>query len=210
MLKLLVGPLLVGTGYAAGSYYGSDAEQVVHKDPSFTYAAVNQAVGNIRPTGETSFDGGTPFPYEIRVDRTPGEKLQIHLIFAGKQGAEADISFMPVEGGHDTLMRTQIHAERSVLRSVLAGTERARLAYAPDWMLNLSFRPLLQQIVRQIEQGEIAQFEDVSPGEAQAQWEANLGDQERAQLAEWRQYQATQPAVDPEAAAQKSMDRKDD
>ena len=28
MLKFLVGPVLVGAGYAAGSYYGADAEQL--------------------------------------------------------------------------------------------------------------------------------------------------------------------------------------
>lgn len=207
---MLVGPVLVGAGYAAGSYYGSVAEQLVHKDPSFTYAAVDEAVANIRPSGTTFFEGGTPVPYAVRVDRTPGEKLHISLLFAGQQGAEADVSFIPENGGRDTMMRTQIHADRSVLRFALAGTDKARLAYAPDWMLNLTFKPLLQQVASQIEHGESAQLNDISPGEAQAQWEANLSDQERGQLAQWRQYQATQPAVDPEAAAQNYMDRKGD
>lgn len=208
MLKLLVGPVLVGAGYAAGSYYGSDAEQLVHEDPSFTYAVIDQALGNIRPSGNTFFEGGTPVPYEIKVDHTPGEKVQVRLFFAGKQGAEADVSFIPENGGRDTMMRAQVHADRGVLRQVLAGTDKARLAYAPDWMLNLTFKPLLQQVASQIEHGEIARLQGLSPGEAQAQWEANLSDEERGKLAEWRQYQATQPAIDPDAAAQNYMDSK--
>ena len=39
MLKFLIGPVLAGAGYAAGSYYGADAEQLVHKSPSDTYDA---------------------------------------------------------------------------------------------------------------------------------------------------------------------------
>ena len=39
MIKFLIGPALMGTGYLAGSYYGSDVEQVVHKSPDVTYAA---------------------------------------------------------------------------------------------------------------------------------------------------------------------------
>jgi hypothetical protein len=208
MLKLLVGPVLVLAGYAAGTYYGADAEQLVHKDPNLTYASIDQALGNIRPSGTTSFEGGTPVPYEIKVDRTGGEKLQIGLFFAGKEGANADVRFIPQNGGHDTLVRAQIHGDRSVLRGVLAGTDKERLAYAPDWMLNLSFKPLLQQVASQIEHGEVAQLKEVSPAEAQARWEANLSEEERGGLAQWRQYQATQPAVDPDAAAQNYTDRK--
>ena len=205
MLKFLIGPVLVGAGYAAGSYYGADAEQLVHKSPSVTYAAIDQALGNMRTSGTTFFDGGTPVPYEIKADRTPDEKVVVHLLFAGRQGAEADIDLLPRDGGSSTLLTTRIHADRSVLRNALAGTDKARLAYAPDWMLNLTFKPLLQQLASQIEQGQSARFEMVSEGEAEAQWEANLSDEQRNQIAEWRQYDATRPAVDPDEAARNSM-----
>lgn len=202
MLKFLIGPVLAGAGYAAGSYYGADAEQLVHKSPSDTYEAIDEALGSMRSSGTTFFQGGTPLPYEIKVDRTPGEKLVIHLFFAGKQGAEADIELRPQDRGNSTLIATRIHSDRSVLRTALAGTDKARLAYAPEWMLNLTFKPLLKQIAAQIEQGQSARFEVISEGEAEAQWEANLSDEQRNQMAEWRQYEATQPAVDPNAAAQ--------
>jgi len=57
MYKFLIGPALVGAGYATGSFYGADAEQLVHKSPSVTYAAVDQALANIRKSGTTFFDG---------------------------------------------------------------------------------------------------------------------------------------------------------
>ena len=202
MLKFLIGPVLTGAAYAAGSYYGADAEQLVHKSPSATYDALDQALENIRTSGMTSFDGGTPVPYEIKVDRTPDQKVVIHLLFSGKQGAEADIDLTPQNDGNSTLMTARIHADRSVLRTALAGTDKARLGYAPDWMLNLSFKPLLQQLAAQIEAGQLARFDGMSEGEAEAQWENNLSDDERNEMAEWRQYDATRPVVDPDAAAQ--------
>jgi hypothetical protein len=41
----------------------------------------------------------------------------------------------------------------------------------------------------------------MSEGEAEAQWENNLSDDQKNDVAEWRQYDATRPAVDPDADA---------
>lgn len=202
MLKFLIGPVLLFAAYVAGSYYGTDAEQLVHRSPSVTYAALEQALGNMRQSGTTFFDGGRPVPYEIRIERTLDQKLVINLLFDGKQGAQADIDLTPRDHGSSTLIATHIHADRSVLRPLLAGTDKARMAYAPDWMLNLTFKPVLQQLATQIEQGESARIQGLSEGESEAQWESNLSDEQRQEVAEWRQYDATRPATDPNAAAQ--------
>jgi hypothetical protein len=201
MLKFLIGPALVGAGYAAGSFYGADAEQLVHKSPSVTYAAVEQALANVSASGTTFFDGGTPMPYELKVDRTVDQKLVVRLFFNGKQGAQAELTFTPQDEGKATLVAARVHGDRSVLRTALAGTSKARLAYAPDWMLNLSAKPVLKQLADQIEEGETADL-GLTAGEAQAQWESNLSEEQRQQVAEWRQYEATRPAVDPNADAQ--------
>ena len=201
MLKFLIGPVVTGLGYAAGSYYGSDAEQLVHKSPSVTYAGLEQALTNMRTSGTTSFEGGTPVPYEIKIDRTLDQKLVVTLLFAGKQGAEADIDLTPQDGGNSTLVTTRIHADRAVLRPVLAGTNKARLGYAPDWMFNLTFKPLLKQLAAQIEQGQPPGIAGLGAGEAEAQWEAHLSEEQRGQMAQWRQYDATRPATDPNADA---------
>ena len=200
MYKFLIGPALVGAGYATGSYYGSDAEQLVHKSPGVTYAGVDQAIANTRQSGTTFFEGGTPMPYEIKVDRTMDQRMVINLLFNGRQGAQADLTFTPQNNGKDTLITTRIHGDHNVLGTALAGTSRAKLAYAPDWMLNLTAKPLLQQLAQQIEQGQAASL-DGSGGSEQAQWEANLSADQREQVSEWQQYQATRPAVDPNAAA---------
>ena len=203
MLKFLIGPVFLGAGYAAGSYYGSDVEQVVRKSPSITYAAVEQALDNMRQSGTTSFEGGTPVPFELHVERTLDQKLVLTLLFDGKKGAEADIEFSPRDGGATTLIATRIHADRSVLRPVLAGTSKARLAYAPDWMLNLTFKPVLQQLATQIEQGQTASFDGLSEGEAEARWESNLTTEQREEVSQYQQYEATRPAVDPDADARR-------
>jgi hypothetical protein len=202
MLKFLIGPALVGAGYLAGSIYGRDAEQLVHKNPSATYAAVETALDNVRQSGTTFFDGGTPMPYEIKIEHVTGQHLTVHLLFDGKQGAEADLDFVPQNDGKGTMILAKVHGDRAVLRTALAGTNKARLAYAPDWMLNLALRPTLRQLASQIEEGVTPQLDGLSDAEAEAQWEANLTDEQRQQVSAYQQYQATKPAVDPNAAAQ--------
>lgn len=205
MLKFLLGPLLLGAGYVAGSYYGSDTEQLVHKNPSVTYAAFGQALDSLKQSGTTSFEGGTPVPYELKIDRSADQKLVVALLFAGKTGAEVDIDFTPEGGGANTRVAARIHADRAILRNVLDGTSRARLAYAPDWMLNLTFKPVLQQLADEIERGDLARVAGVSQGETEAQWESALPDDQREKLSEWRQYDATRPATDPDADARQYL-----
>ena len=198
MLKFLIGPALVGVGYAAGSYYGADSEQLVHKNLSVTYAGVEDALAGVRDSGTTAFEGGTPMPYALTIDHELDRRLSLHLSFAGKPGADAELIFTPQNGGADTLVTAKVHGERDVLRTALAGTSRAKLAYAPDWMLNLAMRPLLQQLATQIESGQSARsaLAEWSPGDAEARWEAQLTPEERGQVAQWQQYQATRPALD--------------
>ena len=203
MLKYILGPVLMGTGYLAGSIYGRDAELLVHKSPSDTYAAVESTLDNMSPTGMTHFEGGTPTPYEIKVDHALDQSLQLHLLFNGREGATAQFDFAPKDDGKDTLVTVHMHGDHSVLRTALAGTDKARLAYAPDWMLNLAAKPVLKQLALQIEQGEASPFAAMIEGEAEAQWENNLTDEQKNDMAEWRQYDATRPAVDPNADAQK-------
>jgi len=202
MWKFLLGPLLMGAGYVAGSIYGADAEQMVRKSPSDTYAGVAQALDNVRGSGTTSFEGGTPMPYQLKVDRTPDERLLVTLYFDGREGAAADFRFAPKDDGAATLITATIHGDHSVLRQALAGTDKARLGYAPDWMLNLAARPLLRQLAEQIEQGQPATM----PGyQSEADWESSLPPEKQEQVQQWRQYDASRPMVDPDADAQRSM-----
>jgi hypothetical protein len=94
------------------------------------------------------------------------------------------------------LLVAKVHSDHAVLRTALAGTNKAKLAYAPDWMLNLSMRPLLRELAQQVEAGGTPALEGLTAADAEAQWEANLTDQQRQGLSEWRQSEATRPAVD--------------
>lgn len=198
MYKLLIGPALMGAGYAAGSVYGADSEQLVHRNRAVTYAAVERALDNVRPSGTTFFEGGAPMPYEFKVERIADQQLTVSLSFNGQPGAQAELDFVEKNDGKDTLVVTKIHSNHSALRMALAGTDKAKLAYAPDWMLNLAARPLLQKLAVQIEEGGSAGdlMQGWTPGEAQAQWEANLSTEQRQEVSQAQQYDATRPAVD--------------
>lgn len=204
MRKLLIGPALTGVGWIAGSYYGADARLVVHKSPSETYDGVSRALDNMAQSGTTHFAGGTPMPYRLSVDRTADQHLTIHVLFDEREGGSTELDFAPTGDGKDTLVTGRIHTDHQVLSTALAGSSSARLAYAPDWMLNLlTLRPLLQQVGQQIEQGGAAQL----PGMSEAEWESSLSPDQQREVQEARQYQATAPSTDPDADAQRAQEQ---
>lgn len=186
----------MGTGYIVGSIYGRDVEQVVHKSPDATYSAIKDAVGNIPAHGTTFFEGGTPMPYELDIAAPADNRLHLTLTFADRIGAEADIEVRPQAGADESLVAAKFHGDRAVLQAALAGTDKARLAYAPDWMLNLAARPVLRQVAEQIERGEPSSFGLPQGHDERAEWEAKLTPEQREQQAEWQQYQATRPSTD--------------
>ena len=194
--------MLVGTGYVTGSVYGRDSEQLVHKSPSVTYAALEQALRNIPDSGTTYSEGGTPMPYEVEVEHSPDRRLVVRILFDGVEGAEAVLDFVPEDGGQDTLLVARVHGHAQVLRTALAGTARARLAYAPDWMLNLAAKPMLERLADQIDRDGEAAFGGIEPADAATEWQNNLTDEQREQMQEWQQYDATRPTLDPDADAQ--------
>ena len=201
MRKFLIGPALTGIGYLAGSYYGADAEQLIHKSPDATYQGVSDWIDAVGSSGTTSFEGGKPTPYEIQVDRTSGQHLTIHVLFDGKEGGTTDLDFVPQDDGKSTLVKAKAHGETSVLSSALSGTAMARMAYAPDWMLNMfTLRPLLQKVSGQIEQGEPTSDDDQSSAQQPV-----LNAEQQSQQQQWQQYAATQPSVDPNADANRYM-----
>jgi len=198
--KLLIGPLLTAGGWLAGSYYGASAEQLVHKDPATTYAAIERAISNAPQGGTLKLEGGRPVPYAIQVERSDGERLVVHLLFDGREGAETELRFAPHGGGGgETMITARVHGDRAVLGAALAGTDKARLAWAPDWMLNLSARPLLRQLAEQIDRGDAVA---AAPGFlSQADWESQLPADQQQQVQQWRQYEASRPMVDPDQSA---------
>ena len=199
MRKLMIGPALTGIGWVAGSYYGADAQQLVRKNPDTTYEGVSHALDNVPEKGTSEVDGKS-VQYEVWVEREPDRQLIVHVLFGGREGGRAEIGFAPQ--GKDTVITAKAHGDRAVLSDAFAGTSKARLAYAPDWMLNLlTVRPLLQQLAQQIEAGQPAAI----PGMSEAEWEARLPADQQQQLQAWRQYDASRPSVDPDADARNYM-----
>jgi hypothetical protein len=204
MRKLLIGPVLSCAGYAAGAYYGSDAEQIIHKKPEEVQAAIEQLVSD-RESGTMQLSDGKSLPYELKLDdHATGEPLLVRLSLNGREAVDTRIHLTPEANGTATLIAVQVHTDRSVLRDELAGTSKARLAYAPDWMLNLTARPVLQKLAEQIESGE-ALGDPMKGFETEADWEASLPAEQQKQIQEWRQYDASRPTVDPNADAQRYL-----
>jgi hypothetical protein len=202
MRKFLIGPALLGVSYAGGTYSGADSEQLVHKAPDYVRDAVEEAASD--RAGTMELEGGKPVSYETKVERNDDNSLVVRIMMNGKQAAETDVALFPRNDGKDTLMAVRIHTDHAALREALAGTSKARLAYAPDWMLNLTARPVLRQLAGQIEQGE-AVGDPMHSFQSQADWEASLPPDKQREVQEWRQYDASRPMTDPNADANKFL-----
>ncbi len=201
MRKWLIGPLLSGVVCLCGSYIGAQAQQVVHKGPGSTYEGVSQALDGIPRTGTTHFNGGTPMPYEIQIDRASSDRLVVHVLFDGKEGATTEFHFTPQDNGESTLVTAKAHGSYDVLHIALSGTSSAALAYAPDWMINMfAVQPQLHKVAAQLEAGQTASMDGF---QSEAEWESSLSPDKQKQVQEWRQDQATRPEVNPEADAQR-------
>jgi hypothetical protein len=199
MWRFLLGPALLGSACIGGSIYGRTAEQIVHKDPALVQAAVAQAVSGARRSGTMQLEGGKPVPYEIELDDSESGNIGVRLLLAGREGARTKVYFASQNGGNDTLMIANVHTDHAVLRDALAGTSKEKLGYAPDWLLNIALKKVLAQLAQQIEKGDT--LGDPMQGFAPPDPEARLTAQERQAVAEWQQYDATRPAVDPDEAA---------
>jgi len=91
----------------------------------------------------------------------------------------------------------------AVLRDKLAGTKQARLAYAPDWLLNLTFRPVLKSIGEDIEKEQ--DFASILRSGSEADGNGMSSPEQQRMMDARQQYEATQPISDPNADAEKYL-----
>ena len=202
MRIFLIGPALLGLTHIAGSILVDDVRQVVHKRPAVVYDNVSTALANTPQSGTMQLEGGKPVPYRISVDRSPGERLVVHLMLDGRKAGQIDLSFTPEDGGENTLIIAKVDSDGKVVREELAGTDKAKLGYAPDWLLNFAFGKSLREAAEQMEQGSF--IVDAAGGFA-GSGDASMTVEERQQMDRWRQYEATRPPTDPNAAADAYM-----
>jgi hypothetical protein len=201
---LLIGPALLGVTHVAGSILADDATQIVRERPATVYANVSDALAVSPLSGTMELEGGEPVPYRIRVDRTPGERLVVHMFLDEREAGQVDVAFTPEDGGKATLMTAEVDSDGAVIREELAGTDKAKLGYAPDWIFNFAIGRVLKEVAGQIEQGALMGDPTRSfMGGA----EAGMSAEQQQQRDQWRQHSATRPMTDPNGAADRYMAR---
>ena len=198
----LIGPVLLGLVHLMGSILLADTAQVVRKRPATVYANLSSAIAVSPLSGTMQLEGGKPVPYQVRVDRTPGERLVLHLLLDGREAGQIDVAFTPENGGEATLMTAKVDSVGKVIREELAGTDKAKLGYAPDWVFNFAIGRTLKELAAQIEQGTLM----AQPTGSFMGGGAMTAEEQKRRDA-WRQYDASRPMVDPNAAADRYMGR---
>ena len=199
MKIFLVGPALLGAAHLAGSFLADDARQLVQERPATVYSNVSTALANTPKSGVMEFEDGKSVPYRMSVDRGPGQHLVVHMMFNNRKAGQVDLRFEPENGGEHTLVIAKVESDGKVVREELAGTDKAKLGYAPDWLMNFAFGGSLREAAELIENGNFAVGSNGGF--------AALTPAEQKQRDEWLQYQATRPSVDPNADADRYMGR---
>ena len=147
-------------------------------------------------------EGGAAVPYRIRVERTPGERLVVHMLLDGREAGRVNVAFTPEDGGEATLMTAKVDSDGEVIREELAGTDKAKLGYAPDWIFNFAIGGVLRELAAQIEQGTLSADPTRSfMGGA----EAGLSAEQQQQRDRWRQHSATRPMTNPNGEAERYL-----
>lgn len=149
----LIGPALLGAAHVAGSILSDDTREIVRQRPDFVYTTVSQALANTPDSGTMEFESGPPVPYRISVDRNPGKHMVIHVKFNGREAGQIDLRFLPENGGKETLIVARVESDGKVVREELSGTDKAKLGYAPDWLLTFAFGRSLRESAQEIERG---------------------------------------------------------
>ena len=149
----LIGPALLGGAHILGSSLSDDTRELVRKPPAAVYANVSQALASWPQTGSWQLEGAPPIPYRISVDRTPRERLVVHVMFNGRKAGQVDLNFTPANGGKETLIIAKVGSDGRVIREELAGTDKAKLGYAPDWLLTFAFGKSLTDAAPALESG---------------------------------------------------------
>ncbi|WP_310466937.1 hypothetical protein [Sphingomonas sp.] len=186
MWKFLLGPILLGIVCLVGSIYGANAQQIVRKPPGVVRAALGEALAG---AGERSvtLEGGKSLAYAVNSERVSDDAWRVRLMLNGEQGAETLLNFAPADGGAATLITAKVDTDGKVLRAALAGTDKAKLGYAPDWVFNLTLRPVLRQLAAQIEHGDAVSDPMQGGSSAQAAWEAEQSPERQREVQAWRQ-----------------------
>ena len=155
MKMFLIGPALLGVAHVAGSVFADDTREIVRQRPAIVYSSVSKALANTPPSGTIEFESGPPVPYSLSVDRNPGQHMVIHVKFNGREAGQIDLRFLPENGGKETVIVAKVTSDGKVVREELAGTEHAKLGYAPDWLLTFAFGRSLRESAQEIERGAI-------------------------------------------------------
>ena len=150
---LLIGPALLGAAHIAGSIFADDTREIVHQRAAFVYSTVSKTLANTPSSGAIAFESGPPVPYSLSVDRNPGQHMVVHVKFNGREAGQIDLRFLPENGGKETAIVAKVTSDGKVVREELAGTEHAKLGYAPDWLLTFAFGRSLRESAKEIEKG---------------------------------------------------------
>lgn len=182
-----------------------DAEQVIRKDPGAVFDAFVDAFAASQAGSMTRFGPAAALGYEVKLDKTRDEKLDVTVLLNKAKASEVHFTFTPQNGGAETLVTADVAVDQAVMREAFAGTPQEKLSQVPDLAYRVGMQRMLKEWAERIEDGlplaegaESWMEPEHEPSPAMAAQERRWEEQERRQA-------ATKPMVDPGADARKYL-----
>lgn len=199
--------------WALGGGAGADAEVTVHKPPQAVYAAVSDAFDQMEISEVIPADDGSTVAFQVTVEREPGESLSSAVLVDGEEAARVEFTVSAEDGGAATRLTGDLEVDQAVLQKHLADGPNQDVTKIPEFAFDMAMKAALKDMAEKIEAG----MPLASPGQSLAALRmqhrqgtpSNVNEQmaqaTRRYAEQEKMRQATQPALDPNAAAREYL-----
>ncbi|HEX6740904.1 MAG TPA: hypothetical protein VF079_03805 [Sphingomicrobium sp.] len=183
---------------------GHDAEQIVRKDPSTVYSAIDGAFSEIADQGNNG--RAAEHGQVTTIERVANKSLDLTVTIEGKQAMHMRFGVEPEKGGAETRLTGDWEIDQKVLRDAVRkeGGDVA-MPTLPNFVLDAAMKKLLSEMGEKIEAGEPLDTSSHSFAMTSSPQSLPTSDYERRYREQQAQRQASAPMMDPDAAARNFM-----
>jgi len=153
MVNCIAMPALLALSGCGAGGFGSDAEQLIHKDPATVRDAFADAFAQGAMGGASQYSDLWHGGFQILVDKAGTDKLNVVTKFDGATSSEVHFTFTPKDGGQATLVDADVTVDSDVMHKAFEGTPKAQLGNLPRIAFVAGMQKMMEKYGERIENG---------------------------------------------------------
>lgn len=196
------GALCCACAYMAYANFGGAVHQRVHASPHQVYEAFAESFSDAEQGGVTEPRVGESVQYEVKLDEVRDKSIDLRFTLDAKEAGRLHLDFAP-DGDDQTMITGTVDADQHLIYDKL-GSHAGSIPNSPALAFNLGLKSMLEKAAEKIEKGEPL-------GRAIDGFEMRheeYSDSARRAAEYRRQREATEPMVDPDAAARRYLNQR--